>query len=101
MSKLDEWFTGRRWRLVTELDGEKSVQVTGGDGKPVPVAVTFSKGHFEIDPPGAFASPLGSRGRTGVLLQEVDGSGADIPGSLTAWGEATFIKARRTYGAIV
>lgn len=98
-SNKDEWFSGRRWRVVTEADGDGFVSLENGGGH---VPVRFDKGRFAVEPPGAFRSPLsGNPGRRGVLLQEVDAGGRDIPGSRFAFGEAAVSQARKDYHAIL
>lgn len=89
--QLDEWFGTRRWRVFTEADGPDD-----GSG----YAIAFKKGRFRIEPPGAFTSPLGNTGRNGVMLQEVDAAGQDVPDSLHAFGESVVTKAREVYHAV-
>jgi hypothetical protein len=90
--QLDEWFSTRRWRVFTEADG---TDTESGH------AVTFRKGKFRVEPPGAFTSPLGNTGRNGVMLQEVGAEGRDIAGSLHAFGESVVTKAREVYHAVI
>lgn len=82
-SNWEQYFDGRRWRLAAEKDGE------------VP-PVTFTHGTFEIDrrDGGVFHSPVSTaRGRKGYLLQELDGEGRDIDGSVIAVGEIVYRRA--------
>lgn len=102
MSRLEEWFGARKWRVLTEADGEGSISGDFPGQQPgEPVTVTFRQGSFTVSPPGSFISPLGSRGRSGVMLQEVAADGTDIPGSLLAWGHAAVKRARDEFRAIV
>jgi hypothetical protein len=101
MMKLDEWFGARKWRVQTEADGYVPDARFAGQEPGEPVVVTFRQGKFEVHPPGSFTSPVGSRGRSGVLLQEVDADGKDIEGSLQPWGHAAVKKAREEFHAIV
>ncbi len=107
-SKMDEWFQTRWWRVV-DANGTAHLPATllteggteAGEDEPM-LAVEFTHGHFTVEPPGAFRSPLsGNPGRKGVLLQEVDAEGKDIPGSRYPFGEPAVEKARGHYGAIV
>jgi hypothetical protein len=96
-SKMDEWFQARWWRVV---DANGTAHLLQEDGDLV--KAEFIHGHFTIESPGAFKSPLsGNPGRKGVLLQEVDAEGKDIPGSRYPFGEPAVEKARGHYGAIV
>lgn len=86
MEGSDEYFTGRKWRVASELTG------TEADG---PATVTFAQGRFTITG-GKFSGPGSSaRGAKGVLLQEVDENSEDIEGSLVAVGESTYRRAHR------
>lgn len=89
--RLAHWFKDRRWRVRTELDGTVTL---GG------VKITYDKGVFEIDPPGCYVTPLGSRGRHGYVIIETGADGRDIPGSGTAFGGAALFRAQRAYGTI-
>lgn len=98
-SKMAEWFKDRRWRVV---DVSGLGNVPRGDGEGADILVRFDHGTFTVEPPGVFRSPLsGNPGRKGVLLQEVDAEGADIPGAQLPFGEPIVVKARREFGAIV
>lgn len=101
MASWEDLFATRKWRVATELNGAAAAEPGSelNDGDTV-VKVEFTKGHFEII--GAtFHSPLSSaRGRKGVLLQEVDGSGRDVAGSRIAVGSVVLRRARGE-GAVV
>jgi hypothetical protein len=102
--KLEDWFGTRKWRVATEVSGEQSVQVPNQEGEEpltAEVVVIFRKGRFEVGSPGSFSSPLGSRGRVGVLLQEVGPDGKDIEGSRSTWGESVVRRAKEEFGAII
>lgn len=101
--KWDEFFGTRKWRVAEELTG--TVHADGfhaGEMVQPSIRVTFAKGCFEIEPPGAFQSILSTnQGRRGVVLQETDESGAhDIPGSRIALGYIALDKARSKYAAV-
>lgn len=92
MAKWDEYFAGRKWRVREEVTGIADA----GHG----ITIEYDHGRFEIAPPGVFHSPLSTtRGRKGALLQELDGRGADIPGSCIAVG-FTVLKQARDRGAL-
>jgi hypothetical protein len=101
MTSWEDLFATRKWRVATELSGtalaDPGTELNDGDAS---VVVKFARGYFEIT--GAtFHSPLSSaRGRRGVLLQEVEASGRDIPGSRIAVGKVVLGRARRE-GAIL
>lgn len=72
---------GRKWRVLTEATGTVTADPVRG------VKVVYRRGHFKIEGPGVFQSPLSfNKGKGGVLLQEVRG-GADVPGSCVPVGE--------------
>lgn len=96
MSSLADWFATRRWRVYAEADGDGTIAAANGDD----IAVHFKKGRFWVESPGAFTSPLGNAGRNGVILQEVDAAGNDIPGSQAAFGSSVVARAREEYGAV-
>jgi hypothetical protein len=89
--KIEGWFSGRRWRVLTEVDGAKLVSG---------VTVIYRQGAFEIPIPGVFVTPIGHRGRHGFLVIETDGNGNDIAGSEQAFGEAVLRRASENYGLI-
>lgn len=89
--RLAPWFENRRWRVETELNGTVTI---GG------VKFTYDKGAFEVEPPGVFVTPLGHRGRHGYVIIEVDADGRDIPGTGTAFGDATLRRASKAYGTV-
>jgi hypothetical protein len=89
--RLAPWFEKRRWRVQAEFDGEVTV---GGIG------FTFDKGVFDIDLPGVFVTPFGSRGRHGIAIIEVDPDGKDVPGSAVAFGESVLRRASELFGTI-
>jgi hypothetical protein len=90
--RLEEWFGKRRWRVMAERDG--TVTLDRG------VSCTYRAGMFEIDPPGVYITPLGTRGRRGCLVIEQDEGGKDIPGSEQAFGESLLRRAQRAYGTV-
>ena len=88
--KWDEYFGTRFWRVATEVSGTDE---SGG------AKIVFDKGRFGIWPhaglTGVFQSPLSTnKGRRGVLLQEVDGEGRDIEGSVLPVGDRAFKRAQ-------
>lgn len=92
-----DWFGTRKWRVLTEADGIGSVvDKKTGD----PISVRFREGRFAVDDPGSFVSPFGSRGRKGVLLQEVGADGTDVRGSMFAFGESVVKRAREQFHAV-
>jgi len=99
------WFEGRRWRVVTEADGQGFVPYGDEAGSDGYIPVTFKQGAFIIgshEPPGAFKSPLsGNPGIRGILLQEVDAEGNDIPDARFPFGEPAVKEAREKFNAIV
>jgi hypothetical protein len=102
MSTTGQWdalFKDRHWRVAEELSG--GALVSPGRKQPQ-VRVTFDRGTFEIDPPGAYRSPLSTNlGRRGVVLQETDAAGeADIEGSRITVGPGSLQRAREQYAAI-
>lgn len=98
-SKMDEWFKDRRWRVLTEATGQGFVP-PGEVGEHL--SVTMEQGHFVVESPGAFKSPLsGNPGRRGIVLQEIDAEDKDIDGSRYPFGEPAVKAARETYGAVI
>jgi hypothetical protein len=97
--RWEELFAARKWRVAEEITGQ--AEVPAGNGQPA-IRATFTRGEFEIAPPGAYRSPLSTNlGRYGSVLQETDqGGGTDIPGSRIAVGAGAVRKAREQYGAI-
>lgn len=89
--RIAGWFAARRWRVRAELNGTMTDRG---------VKITYTGGAFEVDRPGAFATPLGHRGRHGYAIIEVDADGKDIPGTSAAFGEALLRRASRAYGTI-
>ena len=77
--------------MQTEFDGT----VTVGE-----VKFTYRKGVFDIDPPGVFVTPFGTRGRHGIAVIEQDAGGQDIPGSAAAFGESVLRRASELFGTI-
>jgi hypothetical protein len=95
--RWDELFATRRWRVAEEVSGPVTVP---GQGSAV-ITIRFTRGEFEITPPGAFASPLSTNlGRRGTLLAETDESGERDLGTRIAVGRQAVIKAREQYGTI-
>ncbi len=90
-TRLASWFGQRHWRVLTERTG---VITIGG------VRIAYSKGVFDISPPGVFTTPFGTRGRHGFVVIEVDDDGKDIPGSGSAFGEAVLRRANAAYNTI-
>lgn len=90
--KWDEYFGGgRHWRLATEYTGTS------------PGGVEFRKGRFELPVGKVYESPLSAnRGRRGVLLQEVNAQGKDIPGEghLEVFGDGAYKRARDEFKVI-
>jgi hypothetical protein len=90
--KFDSWFATRRWRVCAEVSGLRE-----RDGHKV----LYHRGFFKIEPPGVFQTPLGHKGRTGYLVQEVDGEGHDKEGtSPVAFGRRTLEHAINSYAAV-
>jgi hypothetical protein len=89
--RLEPWFGTRCWRVQIEFDGT----VTVGDTK-----FTYVKGVFDIEPPGVFVSPFGTRARHGIAVIETDIGGQDIPGSAKAFGESVLRQASELFGTI-
>jgi hypothetical protein len=89
----EELFRNRSWRVAEELTGE--IEDQG-------IKVTFKRGTFIIDAPGAFASPVSTnRGRAGIVLQEMTAmDGQDIPGSRMAFGVKAVERARKEFNAV-
>jgi hypothetical protein len=86
------WFEGRWWTVRTDATGEREV-----DG----VKITYDKGHFVIDPPGVFQTPLGHRGRKGYVLAETDPVGNVLPGKpAAAFGHQTLTRANDKYACV-
>ena len=77
--------------MLTERTGRITI---GG------VRIAYSKGVFDISPPGVFITPFGTRGRHGFVVIEVDDDGKDIPGSGSAFGEAVLRRANAAYDTI-
>jgi hypothetical protein len=102
-SRMAEWFEGRRWRVV-KISGLATIpqKAVEGEEDAADILVRFKGGKFTVNPPGAFKSPLsGNPGLHGVLLQEVDAEGNDIPGAQYPFGEAAVKDARRDFHAIL
>lgn len=96
-TKWEKYFKDRHWREAEEYTGTVD---TGSFHKRKPVRVVFDHGKFRVEN-GVFRSPLSANlGAHGVLLQEVDRFGNDIPGSLAAFGELAVRQARREWQAI-
>lgn len=101
-SKMAEWFENRRWRVV-DANGTAFIPNQQAEAEEEPlIRATFRHGRFTVDSPGAFSSPLsGNPGRHGILLQEVDADGVDIPGSRYPFGVPVVKDARTKFRAIV
>lgn len=103
MQNWDLWFVTRRWRVATELTGTWQVAVEPTATQPKDsLAITFTHGDFDIEPPGAWQSVMGPNlGRRGVMLQEIDpATGKDIDGALVPFGHIVVDKARKEFHAI-
>lgn len=87
--RLAQWFEHRRWRVRTELTGEVTEQGC---------RIAYRSGAFEIDPPGAYATPFGVRGRKGILIERV-GDAGDEP-SQAAFGLTVLRRAHAAFGTI-
>lgn len=93
--EVERWFgSGRRWRICTELDGPVSL----GEDKP---SAIFRRGEFTLDTPWTFLTPLGRRGTAGVVIQEVDEAGNDVPGSRATFGMQQLKRVARQYNGCV
>lgn len=93
-SEVEAWFGhGRRWRICTELNGPAELK-SGA-------SATFRNGHFTLDPPWSYLTPIGHRGASGVVLQEVDSDGSDVPGSRSAFGLQQLKRVSRQYPGCV
>jgi hypothetical protein len=92
----DDLFKGRKWRVAEELTGKAADPAQPG------VVVSFDRGWFSMDAPGAYRSPLSTNlGRRGVILAETDPDGAvDLPGPRIAVGVHALKKARLEYNAV-
>lgn len=88
--RLADWFEHRRWRVMAERDGEVT---TSG------VRISYRAGLFEIDPPGVYATPLGARGRKGVLIERTDGQGSERA-LQAAFGLTVLRRANAAFGTI-
>jgi hypothetical protein len=88
--RLESWFKDRRWRVMDEVTG--AVNIAG-------VEYAYDHGSFEISPPGAYVTPLGHRGRKGILIIETE-DGRDIAGTEAAFGETTLRRASAAFGTI-
>lgn len=89
--RLEPWFGTRHWRVQDEFDG---TVIAGG------TRFTYRKGVFDIDPPGVFVSPFGTRARHGIAIIEQDAGGQDIPGTAKAFGESVLRQASELFGTI-
>lgn len=90
----DELFKGRTWRVLTEATGTVTTDPVAG------TRVIFRRGHFEIEGPGVFQSPLSAnKGKRGVLLQETR-DGEDVAGSRIPVGEKILPRARVAHALI-
>lgn len=91
-AKLVEWFgNDRRWRITEEMTGERTAEG---------VRIVYQAGHFTIDPPGKFTTPLGASGRSGYVLSEVGPDGSDT-GVQAAFGATALRKAQERFGCII
>jgi hypothetical protein len=90
--RWEEYFSARHWRVAAEYTGTS------------PGGVEFRKGKFELPLGQVYDSPLSAnRGRRGVLLQEVNADGNDIPGlgHLEVFGDGAYKRARSEFKAIL
>lgn len=100
-AKFDLWFRDRHWRVMTEESGDRTWDGEDADGNQVTLVVHYDSGHFVIDQPGVFQTPLGHKGRAGFIIRETDAEGADLPGNITAaFGRAALERAIERYGAV-
>jgi hypothetical protein len=90
-ARFDEWFKDRRWRVCAEMNGEREANGS---------TVHYRGGFFRIDPPAVFQTPLGHKGRSGYLVQEVDKEGRDIPDSRHPFGRRTLEHAVSAYQSV-
>lgn len=93
-AKVTEWFEGRRWRVMDEADGQR--EVPGSPG----ITATYRAGHFKIEGPGKFQTPLGHSGKNGILVAEIDAVGQDT-GKYAAFGATALKQAQERFGLIV
>ncbi len=70
--KFAGWFRGRYWRVCHEITGNREK-----DG----FVVSYFRGHFQVKAPAVFQTPLGHKGRSGYLIQEINSAGSDLPGT--------------------
>lgn len=87
--RLAPWFEHNSWQVI-DLTGT----VTDGG-----VKITYDSGVFEIEPPGVYVSPFGTRGRRGILIERIDGEDCDLPVE-AAFGESVLRRAQAAFGPI-
>jgi hypothetical protein len=96
--KFEQWFSGRHWRVASEVSGERAGEAAG---LPPDCEVRYQDGFFAVRPPHVFRTPLGHSGRQGYLITETDADGNDLPGAIrAAFGRTTLTRAVREYGAV-
>jgi hypothetical protein len=92
--RLTDWFGTRRWRVCTEVSGERK------DGRDT---VVYDHGEFWIIGGGArsgrptFQTPFGHNGVHGFVIQEVDGAGQDLGTEPVCFGHALLAKVHALY----
>lgn len=86
-ARLEDWFQGRRWRVMTELTGN------GPEG-------TCERGEFRLKPPATFTTPLGNTGRHGFIIQEIGPDGKDLTTRPAAFGLQVLRLAQERFGSV-
>lgn len=95
--RLRAWFGKRRWRVMTEMSGERRQRL--GVAREMSV-VRYDQGEFWIiTRDRVFQTPFGYKGRHGFLIIEVDPeTGADLnPLSVAAFGYGVLTKAQELF----
>lgn len=96
--RLRGWFEKRRWRVMTEMSGERRKNLPCKPGEPQQVAsIRYDQGEFwYTSPQGVFQTPFGYKGRHGFLIVELDPeTGNDLsPRNVVAFGHAVLAKAQ-------
>jgi hypothetical protein len=91
--KFAEWFANRRWRVMSEVSGERTTEAG--------VTIKYDGGHFVVDKPGVFQTPLGHRGREGFIVREVGADGSDLPdGQTVPFGLSVLQRAAAQFQAV-
>lgn len=95
--RLRDWFEKRRWRIMTEMSGERRQRLGVAHEMAV---VRYDKGEFwVITDDVTFQTPFGYRGRRGFLIVEIDpGTGKDLsPVSAAAFGHGVLVKVQELF----